>query len=70
MQINPVSAQCPYCGETIELFIEMLVELPEADQSYIEDCSVCCRPIQVHPFVDAYGTISARLYHENEVPGA
>jgi len=33
--------QCPYCGEAIELVIDR--ELIGED--YIEDCSVCCRPI-------------------------
>ncbi len=34
---------CPYCGETIELVVDCSV----AHQQYIEDCSVCCRPIVV-----------------------
>ena len=34
---------CPYCGEVIEL----LVDRSGGDQAYIEDCSVCCRPIEV-----------------------
>jgi len=33
---------CPFCGETISVLVDTSV----ADQSYIEDCSVCCRPIQ------------------------
>ncbi len=33
--------QCPYCGEQIEIAIDCSV----AEQDYIEDCSVCCRPI-------------------------
>jgi Cysteine-rich CPXCG len=32
---------CPYCGERIEILIDASVDL----QDYIEDCSVCCRPI-------------------------
>ncbi|MCU7929816.1 MAG: CPXCG motif-containing cysteine-rich protein [Candidatus Thiodiazotropha sp. (ex Codakia rugifera)] len=32
---------CPYCGESIEIVVDC--SLPE--QSYIEDCSVCCRPL-------------------------
>jgi hypothetical protein len=35
--------QCPYCGETISV----LVDCSQTRQSYIEDCSVCCRPIQI-----------------------
>ena len=34
---------CPYCWENIS----MLVDLSQLDQSYIEDCEVCCNPIQI-----------------------
>lgn len=34
---------CPYCWEEIS----MILDLSIADQSYIEDCEVCCRPIQI-----------------------
>jgi hypothetical protein len=34
---------CPYCGETITLFLDLSVE----SQSYIEDCAVCCQPMSV-----------------------
>lgn len=33
---------CPYCGEQIS----MLLDLTES-QSYVEDCEVCCNPIQI-----------------------
>lgn len=32
---------CPYCGETIEVLVDCSVE----HNDYIEDCSVCCCPI-------------------------
>ncbi|WP_425077303.1 CPXCG motif-containing cysteine-rich protein [Psychroserpens sp. S379A] len=35
--------QCPYCWETIS----MLVDISQSHQSYIEDCEVCCNPIQL-----------------------
>ena len=35
--------QCPYCGELISLCLDSSA----GDQAYIEDCSVCCRPIEV-----------------------
>ena len=38
-----VSIQCPYCGESIEIVIDASI----AQQNYIEDCSVCCRPIEL-----------------------
>jgi hypothetical protein len=34
---------CPHCGETFPL----AVDTSEHEQSLIEDCSVCCRPIQL-----------------------
>lgn len=34
---------CPHCGEMITLFLDLSLE----EQSYIEDCSVCCRPMAV-----------------------
>lgn len=36
-------ATCPHCWETINLTLDLSV--PE--QSYIEDCPVCCRPMLV-----------------------
>lgn len=35
--------QCPYCWETIS----MLIDTSVSSQTYIEDCEVCCRPIQI-----------------------
>ncbi|MCG8415415.1 MAG: CPXCG motif-containing cysteine-rich protein [Pseudomonadales bacterium] len=38
-----VKIYCPYCGEQNELLVDCSVE----SQHYIEDCFVCCRPIEV-----------------------
>ncbi|MBT8428559.1 MAG: CPXCG motif-containing cysteine-rich protein [Gammaproteobacteria bacterium] len=35
--------QCPYCGELIEIQSDRSA----GNQACIEDCSVCCRPIEV-----------------------
>lgn len=32
---------CPHCGETFPL----LIDTSQREQSLVEDCSVCCRPI-------------------------
>lgn len=34
---------CPYCWEQIS----MLLDTSVSKQSYIEDCEVCCNPIQI-----------------------
>ena len=53
---------CPYCGELIQLLIDCSV----AQQHYIEDCFVCCRPIVVDVFVDETGQPIVTLRDENE----
>jgi hypothetical protein len=53
---------CPYCGEVIELLIDGSV----SEQSYIEDCQVCCRPIIISALVDEDGSISVSLRSEDE----
>ena len=35
--------QCPYCWEQIS----MLIDTSQRHQSYIEDCEICCNPIQL-----------------------
>ncbi|MCK0157311.1 CPXCG motif-containing cysteine-rich protein [Cellulophaga sp. F20128] len=37
--------QCPYCWEEIS----MLLDRSMARQTYIEDCEVCCNPIEITP---------------------
>jgi hypothetical protein len=34
---------CPYCWESIS----MLLDSSMSKQSYIEDCEVCCNPIEI-----------------------
>tara|TARA_R110002072_G_scaffold4384_11_gene30758 strand:- start:22644 stop:22826 length:183 start_codon:yes stop_codon:yes gene_type:complete len=35
--------QCPYCWEEISMLLDSSV----AKQSYVEDCEVCCNPIEL-----------------------
>ncbi|WP_083923243.1 CPXCG motif-containing cysteine-rich protein [Echinicola pacifica] len=39
---------CPYCLSPIS----MILDLSVSGQEYIEDCEVCCRPIEVRYSVD------------------
>ena len=36
--------KCPYCLEKISMILDVSVE---GQQLYIEDCEVCCQPIQL-----------------------
>ncbi|WP_223034868.1 CPXCG motif-containing cysteine-rich protein [Hanstruepera marina] len=40
--------QCPYCWETISMFLDESI----TKQDYIEDCEVCCNPIQIQFIID------------------
>lgn len=35
--------RCPYCDEQIDI----LIDLSAGSQSYVEDCQVCCQPIEL-----------------------
>jgi hypothetical protein len=39
--IHETDIVCPHCGEAFPL----QVDTSQAEQSLIEDCTVCCRPI-------------------------
>jgi Cysteine-rich CPXCG len=41
--ITEAEIVCPHCGEQFPLQIDT----SQRDQSLIEDCTVCCRPIQL-----------------------
>ena len=41
--------QCPYCWESIS----MLLDASQSHQKYIEDCEVCCNPIEIEAQFEA-----------------
>lgn len=54
---------CPYCGESIEV----LIDVQEIGQQYIEDCQVCCRPITFVIALDFKDKLSVAVYAENDL---
>ena len=38
------TVQCPYCNEMVEIGLD---PASGAEQEYVEDCQVCCRPWRV-----------------------
>jgi hypothetical protein len=61
-QLIEVTVQCPYCWERFTLLVDGSVAM----QEYIEDCEICCRPIDFVAEVDEQGLakVAARLQHE------
>lgn len=47
--------QCPYCGEVAGT----TVDLTARERHFIEDCHVCCRPMDIHFDFDERGELSA-----------
>lgn len=60
--VETVSVQCPYCGEPVEL----VVDCSAGAQDYIEDCTVCCRPMQVAVEVRDDGLPDVTVRREDE----
>ena len=56
------SIGCPYCGETIDI----LVDHANLPVSYIEDCQVCCQPINLHIASDNDGDISIAAARDDD----
>lgn len=48
-----VDMACPYCGETIPIRLD----LSAGSQLYVEDCQVCCQPIQLSVHVAEDGSL-------------
>ena len=53
---------CPYCGESIEV----LLNPEDLGCEYIEDCQVCCRPIEFNVIEKAAGLLAAEVRSDIE----
>ncbi|MDP3723977.1 MAG: CPXCG motif-containing cysteine-rich protein [Candidatus Omnitrophota bacterium] len=53
---------CPYCGESLEITVDSSV----GQHEYVEDCQVCCKPIQFRIRVSAEGTSSIDVRSEDD----
>jgi len=54
--------RCPYCDESIVVLIDGSV----SEQTYVEDCHVCCRPIVLAASVGPDGGARVIATAENE----
>ncbi len=60
--LSEQTVACPYCGESIDI----LVDLSATQQSYIEDCQVCCRPINMVVIRNDANQVFVQVTHEDE----
>lgn len=61
--IMETEGYCPYCGEPITLWVDTG---GGSAQRYVEDCSVCCKPIEVWASADDEGEASLSLRRTDE----
>ena len=54
--------RCPYCDEQIWVMVDDSV----AEQQYIEDYQVCCRPMLMSVTVMHDGSVQVQARNENE----
>lgn len=47
------TVQCPYCGESFDT----VIDCSSGSSRYIEDCQVCCRPIELAIEVESEDTL-------------
>jgi hypothetical protein len=52
---DTIRIRCPFCGEAFEA----VVDASAGDAEYVEDCPVCCRPIEMR----------LQVGHDGEVDG-
>ena len=62
LDLTELPLGCPYCGETITV----LVDPSQPSQQYIEDCQVCCRPIEIDVRIAADGEVELAARTDSE----
>ncbi len=60
--LESAQVHCPYCGEPLEITVDASV----SRQEYIEDCQVCCQPIQFRIRVGADGQSRIDVRREDD----
>ena len=55
--------ECPYCGEEVTIFVD-----PSGgeEQTYVEDCPVCCRPWLVRAVEEEPGGFAVGVARQDE----
>ncbi len=59
--LQTTQIQCPYCWETFEIVVDCSV----SEQTYTEDCYICCQPIVLQLVSDGEEIVSVQVTAEN-----
>lgn len=58
---NEIEISCPYCGEINIIEIDITEGL---SQIFVQDCEVCCRPVELNISIDRDSNISIEVRNE------
>lgn len=61
-ELTEASIGCPYCGE----MLNVLIDPTDAEQEYIEDCQVCCKPINFVISESVNGDLNVNVYSDDD----
>ncbi|MCH2190722.1 MAG: CPXCG motif-containing cysteine-rich protein [Gammaproteobacteria bacterium] len=59
---NEHDVSCPYCGETFTSFID----ISQGSHNTVEDCYVCCRPIEFVIEINGGEVTNINTYTDDE----
>lgn len=60
--LDTIQVQCPCCWENFAAVIDCSV----TDQTYVEDCYVCCRPLIFRVQTDGSAILNIEVTAEND----
>jgi endogenous inhibitor of DNA gyrase (YacG/DUF329 family) len=60
--LESAGVNCPYCGT----HFEATADPSGGTQDYIEDCPVCCRPIEFHLETDVEGELLSLILRRED----
>lgn len=61
-ELREQRVHCPYCGEPLTV----LIDETQGDHEYVEDCQVCCQPIEFVVTNDGLGQTEVRVMTDGE----
>ena len=61
-ELREQRVHCPYCGEPLTV----LIDETQGDHEYVEDCQVCCQPIEFIVTNDDLGETEVRVMTDGE----
>ncbi len=62
-ELYTMTITCPNCGENVQI----LIDAEDDGDTYIEDCQVCCSPINITVTIDEREQLMVQAHSDDEV---